>query len=69
MEEKNYNEVVAKDFMDGIIARRKGEVIRTVRIREEEAEILNKDSKYTNLEYILAEEKEEKKAGRPAKEK
>lgn len=57
-EEKNFNEVAAKDGIFNSKAFRKGEKIRTIRIRESEAELMNVDSKYTGLEYIEAIETE-----------
>lgn len=52
--EKNFNEVAAKDGIFNGKAFRKGEKIRTIRIRESEAELMNVDSKYTGLEYLEA---------------
>jgi len=53
-EEKNFNEVASKDGIFGGKAFRKGEKIRTIRVRESEAELMNIDSKYTGLEYVEA---------------
>lgn len=58
-EEKNFNEVAAKDGIFGGKAYRKGEIIRTVRIRESEAELLNIDSPYTGVEYVVSENTQE----------
>lgn len=68
MEEKTYNEVIAKDTIIQGVAYKKGEILRQVRIRDEEAEILNKDTPVTKIEYVL-EKEQPKPKGRPKAEK